>query len=74
MGAIWGGTYYDYFEWEDDGYKYKAGPRVNKLYFIASYGPDFLKTVGEVQGVQDMVPYSLSNGTMSPGDIVLYGP
>ena len=74
LAALWGGTYYDYFEWQDEGYIYKAGPRVNKLYFIASYGPDFQKTVGEVMGVQDMVPYDLSNGIVSAGDIVRYGP
>lgn len=72
--TLWGGSYYDYFEWEDDGYIYKKGFRSGKLYFIASYGPDFAKTVGIINGVSEMLPYAASNGITSSGDIVVYGP
>ncbi len=72
--TLWGGAYYDYFEWETEGYIYKKGVKAGKLYFIASYGPDFAKTTGDVNGVTEMLQYDLSNGVTSSGDIVVYGP
>jgi len=73
---MWGGPWYDYFEWEqnrlfDPGFTPPGGPRQGALYFIASYGPDRVKNPDPLQ---HHIQYDPSNGTVSAGDITRYGP
>lgn len=76
--AIWGGPVYGYFERDLSVLKTALwGPAPQErqaLYFIHSFGPDGVNSAETFDGFYTHIRYSMSNGLVSAGDVVRYGP
>ena len=76
--AIWGGPVYGYFERDLSKLKTALwGPAPEEkqaLYFIHSFGPDGTNSSATFGSYYTHVRYDMSNGIVSGGDIVRYGP
>ncbi len=76
--SAWGGPVYEYFERETSQLstsKWGPTPREeNALYFIKSFGPDKVNSSATMDGYYTHIIYDMSNGVVSLGDIVRYGP
>ncbi|HPA47051.1 MAG TPA: prepilin-type N-terminal cleavage/methylation domain-containing protein [bacterium] len=77
----WGGPIYEYLqqEWEEPllrrAWRLGPGPKErNALYYINSWGPDNANGAIMKDNFYSHIVYDLSNGVMSRGDIVYYGP
>ncbi|MBN2329803.1 MAG: prepilin-type N-terminal cleavage/methylation domain-containing protein [Candidatus Omnitrophica bacterium] len=76
--TIWGGPVYDYFERETSQLKTNpwgpSGKERNALYLIHSFGPDGENSALNVSDYYTIIPFDLSNGVASFGDIFRFGP
>lgn len=76
--AAWGGPVYEYFERDLSQLSTNLwGPTSREkqaLYFIKSFGPDKVNSSATLEGYYTHIPYDMSNGVVSQGDIVRYGP
>lgn len=76
--TIWGGPVYGYFERDLSKLTTALwGPAPEEkqaLYFIHSFGPDGVNSSATFGSYYTHVRYDMSNGIVSGGDIVRYGP